>query len=421
MFFYQQDCFKFKIELFTIEFAIAKLINMNYQPLILIPVQGMNYMRQINQQINLLELFRNIFQCLGSLNQSKENQDILPQIINLQSRGYLSFKIDKEIQQVQQKIQKNQSDACEKYTLKKPAEFLKHIKAIVQSFEQKLRQLNMNFSSCIIGTKYFRCKSWGTGQKIKFKLLETITIEVFIQNCFETFGPEKTKLKVQGKTQVQYNIIQKEFGQIYEKLQNKERIAIFQQLLSSFNLNVFDKLCEQTAEQFDKNPIIKNPYDCGTYISSNHDYGKIAPLTKNVWCQIQCLQYIEDSQEYDIFLPATQYEWDVRQLGKMKLKKSVANVHFSEYLITQIIKCLMVFQDLCKILLNTDIKGNQINNSLIQREQIISQLVRNSCKYMNFIIKNEIKNQKKSFSNNLSITITVYYYNIYKIFINFNN
>ncbi|KAM3130715.1 hypothetical protein pb186bvf_017129 [Paramecium bursaria] len=95
---------------------------------------------------------------------------------------------------------KNQSDACEKYTLKKPAEFLKYIKAIVKSFEQKLRQLNMNFSSCIIGTKYFKYN------------INSQTIEVFLQNCFETFGPEKTKLKVQGKTQVQYNIIQKEFS-----------------------------------------------------------------------------------------------------------------------------------------------------------------------------------------------------------------
>ncbi|KAM3130070.1 hypothetical protein pb186bvf_017868 [Paramecium bursaria] len=317
---------------------------------------------------------KNIMYQMTELSQKLVSDDVTEA---LQDRHFNKDKI----QQVQQKIQKNQSYACEKYTLKKPAEFLKYIKAIVQSFEQKLRQLNMNFSSCIIGTKYFRCKSWATGQKNQIQIVRdnsnSQTIEVFLQNCFETFGPEKTKLKVQGKTQVQYNIIQKEFGLTYEKLQNEERIAIFQQLLYSFNLNVFDKLCEQTVEQFDKNPIIQNPYDCGTYKRVlTHDNGKIAPLTVSIigsnrkMSGVKFSVYnIEDSQEYGIFLPATQYEWDVRQLGKMKLKKSVANVPFSEYLLTQIIKCPMVFQVLCKILLNTDIKGNQINSNELKKRQ----------------------------------------------------
>lgn len=66
-------------------------------------------------------------------------------------------------------------------------------------------------------------------------------MDIFLRNSHDNFGPEKTKLKVQGNITYKYETIQKDFGLNYERLNADEKITLINSLLYSFNLTVFDK------------------------------------------------------------------------------------------------------------------------------------------------------------------------------------
>ncbi|CAD8198363.1 unnamed protein product [Paramecium octaurelia] len=294
-----------------------------------------------------------------------------------------------KIKQVQQSLSINQTYMTENLSFKSPFEFLKYLKTIVMFFEQFLKQLGISFSNSLFGQKYFRCKSWNTGTKNQLQIVvdnqDQQVVQVSLLNCFETFGPNKTKIKAQGQTTLPYSSIQREFSVKYDKLAAEEKTAIFQQLLYSFNLNVFEKVCEQSQEQFDKNPIIQNSYDCGSYKRMIlYDNSKISVVTIQViganrrMCGVKFSVFnVDTSQEIGVYLPTSQGEWDLRSLDKQKIKSSVENVPFAEFFLTQILKCPITTQILFKKILKADSKGNQINSNEINNRKAFIERVDN--------------------------------------------
>ncbi|CAD8192970.1 unnamed protein product [Paramecium pentaurelia] len=277
-----------------------------------------------------------------------------------------------KVKQIQQQISINQTYMTENLNFKNPLEFLKYLKTIVIFFEQFLKQLGISFSNALFGQKYFRCKN----QQV---------VQICLQNCFETFGPNKTKIKAQGQTTLPYSSIQREFSVKYDRLTSQEKTAIFQQLLYSFNLNVFEKVCEQSQEQFDKNPIIQNSYDCGSYKRMIlYDNSKISVVTIQViganrrMCGVKfSVLNVDTTQEIGVYLPTSQGEWDLRSLDKQKIKSSVENVPFAEFFLTQILKCPIITQILFKKILKADSKSNQINSNEINNRKTFIERVDN--------------------------------------------
>ncbi|CAD8175655.1 unnamed protein product [Paramecium pentaurelia] len=294
-----------------------------------------------------------------------------------------------KVKQIQQSISLNQTYMVENLIFKNPKEFLKYLKTIVIQFEQYLKSLGISFSNTLFGQKYFRCKSWNTGSKNQLQIVldnqDQQNIQVCLQNCFETFGPNKTKIKAKGLTTLPYSSIQREFSVMFDKLQSEEKIVIFQQLLYSFNLNVFDKACEQSQEQFDKNPIIQNSYDCGSYKRMIlYDNSKISVVTISViganrrMCGVKFSVFnIETTQEIGVYLPTSQGEWDLRSLDKQKIKSSVENVPFAEFFLTQILRCPITTQILFKKILKADSKNNQINSNEIKNRKAFIERIDN--------------------------------------------
>ncbi|CAD8188832.1 unnamed protein product [Paramecium octaurelia] len=294
-----------------------------------------------------------------------------------------------KVKQVHQTISLNQTFMTENLIFKNPREFLKYLKTIVIQFEQYLKSLGISFSNTLFGQKYFRCKSWNTGSKNQLQIVldnqDQQSIQICLYNCFETFGPNKTKIKAKGQTTLPYSSIQREFSVMFDKLQSEEKIVIFQQLLYSFNLNVFEKVCEQSQEQFDKNPIIQNSYDCGSFKRMIlYDNSKISVVTISViganrrMCGVKFSVFnIETTQEIGVFLPTSQGEWDLRSLDKQKIKSSVENVPFAEFFLTQILRCPITTQILFKKILKADSKNNQINSNEIKNRKAFIERIDN--------------------------------------------
>ncbi|CAD8201875.1 unnamed protein product [Paramecium pentaurelia] len=282
-----------------------------------------------------------------------------------------------------------QSFSQEQITLKSPLEFLKYIKFIVQAFEQQLKALQITFANSILGMKYFRCKTWNAGTKSQIQIIkeqiDQQQLSIHLVNCFESFGPNKTKLKVKGNTLIHFSAIQREFAVSYDKLQNEERATILQTILYSYNLNIFEKQYEQDEQQFDKNPIIQSIYDCGSYKKViAFDNGKISQVTIQVigsnrrMCGIKFSVFnIDETIENGVFLPVSQIEWDTRAMEKQKIKASVQNVPFAEYLLTQILKCPTTSSILFKKILNSDFKSNQINSNEIKNRKTFIERIDN--------------------------------------------
>ncbi|CAD8114766.1 unnamed protein product [Paramecium primaurelia] len=298
------------------------------------------------------------------------------------------FSKDK-VKIVQADIKQNQSYRQENLLLKQPIEFLKFIKSIVQVFEQQLKLQQITFPNSLLGMKYFRCKTWNAGTKSQIQIvkeqLDQQQISIYLANCFESFGPNKSKLKAKGTTHINFSAIQREFAVSYDKLQIEERATILQTILYSFNLNIFEKACEQDEQQFDKNPIVQNIYDCGSYRRViAFDNGKIAQVTIQVigsnrrMCGIKFSVFnIDETIENGVFLPVSQSEWDTRAMEKQKIKASVQNVPFAEYLLTQILKCETTQIILFKKILNADFKSNQINSNEIKKRKTFIERVDN--------------------------------------------
>ncbi|CAD8202790.1 unnamed protein product [Paramecium pentaurelia] len=298
------------------------------------------------------------------------------------------FSKDK-VKAVQADIKQNQSYKQENLVLKQPVEFLKFIKQIVQVFEQQLKLQQITFPNSLLGMKYFRCKTWNAGTKSQIQIvkehLDQQQISIYLANCFESFGPNKSKLKAKGSTQINFSAIQREFAVSYDKLQIEERATILQTILYSFNLNIFEKICEQDEQQFDKNPIVQSIYDCGSYRRViAFDNGKIAQVTIQVigsnrrMCGIKFSVFnVDETIENGVFLPVSQSEWDTRAMEKQKIKASVQNVPFAEYLLTQILKCQTTQTILFKKILNADFKSNQINSSEIKKRKTFIERVDN--------------------------------------------
>ncbi|CAD8211824.1 unnamed protein product [Paramecium pentaurelia] len=298
------------------------------------------------------------------------------------------FSKDK-VKIVQADIKLNQSYGQENLVLKQPIEFLKFIKQIVQVFEQQLKLQQITFPNSLLGMKYFRCKTWNAGTKSQIQIvkeqLDQQQISIYLANCFESFGPNKSKLKAKGTTQINFSAIQREFAVSYDKLQIEERATILQTILYSFNLNIFEKACEQDEQQFDKNPIVQNIYDCGSYRRViAFDNGKIAQVTIQVigsnrrMCGIKFSVFnVDETIENGVFLPVSQSEWDTRAMEKQKIKASVQNVPFAEYLLTQILKCETIQIILFKKILNADFKSNQINSNEIKKRKTFIERVDN--------------------------------------------
>ncbi|CAD8107463.1 unnamed protein product [Paramecium sonneborni] len=294
-----------------------------------------------------------------------------------------------KVRQVNQSISLNETFMTENIILKNPLEFLKYLKNIVISFEQFLKSLGISFSNTLFGQKYFRCKSWNTGTKNQLQLVidnqEQQVVQICLHNCFETFGPNKTKIKAKGQTKLPYSSIQREFSVKYDSLATEEKIVIFQQILYSFNLNVFEKACEQSQEQFDKNPIIQNSYDCGSYKRMIlYDNNKISVVTISViganrrMCGVKFSVFdVQTTQEIGVYLPTSQGEWDLRSLDKQKIKSSVENVPFAEFFLTQILKCPITTQILFKKILKVDTKNNQINSNEINNRKAFIERIDN--------------------------------------------
>ncbi|CAD8194061.1 unnamed protein product [Paramecium octaurelia] len=298
------------------------------------------------------------------------------------------FSKDK-VKAVQAEIKQNQSYGQENLVLKQPIEFLKFIKSIVQVFEQQLKSQQITFPNSLLGMKYFRCKTWNAGTKSQIQIvkehLDQQQISIYLANCFESFGPKKSKIKAKGSTHINFSAIQREFAVSYDKLQIEERATILQTILYSFNLNIFEKVCEQDEQQFDKNPIVQSIYDCGSYRRViAFDNGKIAQVTIQVigsnrrMCGIRFSVFnVDETIENGVFLPVSQSEWDTRAMEKQKIKASVQNVPFAEYLLTQILKCPTTQTILFKKILNADFKSNQINSNEIKKRKTFIERVDN--------------------------------------------
>ncbi|CAD8209432.1 unnamed protein product [Paramecium octaurelia] len=294
-----------------------------------------------------------------------------------------------KVKAVQAEIKQNQSYGQENLVLKQPLDFLKFIKSIVQVFEQQLKSQSITFPNSLLGMKYFRCKTWNAGTKSQIQIvkeqLDQQQISIYLANCFESFGPNKSKLKAKGSTHINFSAIQREFSVSYDKLQIEERATILQTILYSFNLNIFEKVCEQDEQQFDKNPIVQSVYDCGSYRKViAFDNGKIAQVTIQVigsnrrMCGIKFAVFnVDETIENGVFLPVSQSEWDTRAMEKQKIKASVQNVPFAEYLLTQILKCPTTQIILFKKILNADFKSNQINSNEIKKRKTFIERVDN--------------------------------------------
>lgn len=86
------------------------------------------------------------------------------------------------------------------------------------------------FANAVYGLKYFKFRVWNAGSRGQIQIVkdnsEMRHLNIYLRNTFETFGPNKTKLQVQGHGVHKYETIQNDFTVSFEKLAQDEKLVI---------------------------------------------------------------------------------------------------------------------------------------------------------------------------------------------------
>lgn len=100
------------------------------------------------------------------------------------------------------------------------------------------------------GSKYLKYKTWNNASKGQAQLVkeEGRSLHVSLSNSHETFGPEKSKIKISGTRSLTYEQVKRDFAVDYDSLNGEEKTIVCHLILHQFTLNVFDKAIEQTVE-----------------------------------------------------------------------------------------------------------------------------------------------------------------------------
>jgi len=91
------------------------------------------------------------------------------------------------------------------------------------------------------------------------------TLDVTIQNLYETFAPEK-KVKACGKAKYQYDSVWKHFGLSYPQLDPVDKVTVCSYISELYNIDSFDKeLSKEDVDRYEENPISFSPIEIGSY------------------------------------------------------------------------------------------------------------------------------------------------------------